>query len=105
MAVNWTISTLERNTDDGVVVAHWRASDSEVVGSGDDAVTHEGSSYGTCSFTPDPSAEGYVAYADLTESVVVGWVKEDVDADAIEAGIASQIADSKAPAISVGVPW
>lgn len=105
MAVNWTISTLERNTDDGVVVAHWRASDSEVVGSGDDAVTHSGSSYGTCSFTPDPSAEGYVAYADLTESVVVGWVKDDVDADAIEAGIASQIADSKAPAISVGVPW
>jgi hypothetical protein len=32
MAVTWTISTLERNTsDDGVVVAHWRASDSEVV--------------------------------------------------------------------------
>ena len=105
MAVNWTISTLERNTDDGVVVAHWRASDSEVVGSGDDAVTHSGSSYGTCSFTPDPSAEGYVAYADLTESVVVGWVKDDVDVDAIEAGIASQISDSKAPAISVGVPW
>ena len=33
MAVTWTISTLERNTsDDGVIVAHWRASDSEVVG-------------------------------------------------------------------------
>ena len=44
MAVTWTISTLERNTDDGVVVAHWRASDSEVVGTGDDAVTHSGSS-------------------------------------------------------------
>ena len=40
MAVTWTISTLERNTDDGVVVAHWQASDSEVVGTGDDAVTH-----------------------------------------------------------------
>ena len=25
MAVTWTISTLERNTDDGVVVAHWQA--------------------------------------------------------------------------------
>ena len=33
MAVTWTISTLERNTDDGVVVAHWQASDvSETVG-------------------------------------------------------------------------
>ena len=42
MAVTWTIATLERNTDDGVVVAHWRASDSEVVGAGDDARIHFG---------------------------------------------------------------
>ena len=44
MAVTWTILQLERNTDDGVVVAHWRASDVE----GD----HSGSHYGTCGFTP-----------------------------------------------------
>jgi len=102
MAVTWTISTLERNTsDDGVVVAHWRASDSEVV----DAVTHSGSSYGTCGFTPDSTADGYTAYADITEAQAVGWVQADVDADAIEASIAAQIEDSKAPAISTGVPW
>ena len=101
MAVTWTISTLERNTDDGVVVAHWRASDSETVGE----VEHSGSSYGTCGFTPDADADGYTAYADITEAQVIGWVKADVDADAVEASIASQIADSKAPAITVGVPW
>ena len=97
MAVTWTISTLERNTDDGVVVAHWRASDADG--------EHSGSSYGTCGFTPDPDADGYVAYDSLTEETVIGWVKADVDADAIEASIAAQIADSKAPAISTGVPW
>ena len=101
MAVTWTISTLERNTDDGVVVAHWRASDSETVGE----VEHTGSSYGTCGFTPDADADGYTAYADITEAQVIGWVKADVDADAVEASIASQIADSKAPAITTGVPW
>ena len=101
MAVTWTISTLERNTDDGVVVAHWRASDSETVGE----VEHSGSSYGTCGFTPDADADGYVAYDSLTEETVIGWVKADVDADAVEASIASQIEDSKAPAISTGVPW
>ena len=105
MAVTWTISTLERNTDDGVVVAHWRASDSEVVGTGDDAVTHSGSSYGTCGFTPDADAEGYVPYADITEAQAIGWVQDDVDVDAIEASIAEQIADSKAPAITTGTPW
>ena len=97
MAVTWTIVTLERNTDDGVVVAHWRASDADG--------EHIGSSYGSCGFSPDPSAEGYVAYDSLTEDTVIGWVKAEVDADEIEAGIAAQIADSKAPAISTGVPW
>ena len=97
MAVTWTISTLERNTDDGVVVAHWRASDVD----GD----HAGTSYGTCGFTPDSTADGYTAYDSITEVQAIGWVKADVDADAVEASIAAQIADSKAPAIAVGVPW
>jgi len=102
MAVTWTIATLERNTsDDGVVVAHWRASDSEVVG--DD--THSGSSYGSCGFTPDSTADGYTAYADITEAQAIGWVQADVDADAIEASIAAQIEASKAPAVAVGTPW
>jgi len=105
MAVTWTISTLERNsTDDGVIVAHWRASDSEVVG--DD--THTGSSYGTCGFTPDVDAEGFTAYEDITEAQAIGWVKDSMGEEgvaALEASIAAQIAESKAPAISVGTPW
>ena len=106
MAVTYTISTLERNTsDDGVVVAHWRASDSEVVGTGDDAVTHSGSSYGTCGFTPDATADGYVAYDSLTEADVIAWVKDSVDADAIEESIAAQITASKEPVTAAGVPW
>ena len=100
MAVTWNISTLERNTDNGVVVAHWRATDSD----GD----HSGSSYGTVGFTPDASADGYVAYDSLTEEEVIGWVKDSMGEEAVagvEDSIAAQIADSKAPAISVGTPW
>ena len=97
MAVTWTISTIERNADDGVVVAHWQASDVDG--------EHSGSSYGACGFTPDADADGYIAYADITETQVIEWVKADVDADAVEASIAAQIADSKAPAITAGVPW
>jgi len=109
MTVTWTIATLERNTsDDGVVVAHWRASDSEVVGAGDGAVTHSGSSYGTCGFTPDSSADGYTANADITEAQAIGWVKDSMGEEAVtgvEDSIAAQIADSKAPAVAVGTPW
>jgi len=105
MAVTWEISTLERNTsDDGVVVAHWRASDSEVVGED----THTGSSYGTCSFTPDVDAEGFTLYADITEAQAIGWVKGSMGEEtvtAVEDSIAAQIADSKAPAITTGTPW
>ena len=101
MSVTWTITILERNTaDDGVVVAHWRASDVD----GD----HSGSSYGTCGFTPDAEAEGYTAYDSLTEENVIGWVKGSIGDEAVasvEASIAAQIEESKAPATSAGVPW
>ncbi len=101
MAVTWTVATLERNSsDDGVVVAHWRANDSEG--------EHSGSSYGTCGFTPDSSSEGFTPYADITEAQAIGWVKDDMGEDAVtalEASIAAQIEESKAPAVAVGVPW
>jgi len=101
MAVTWTISTLERNSsDDGVIVAHWRASDVD----GD----HSGSSYGTCGFTPDSSADGYTAYEDITEAQAIGWVKGSMGEEAVtgvEDSIAAQIADSKAPAVATGTPW
>ena len=98
MAVTWTIAQLERNTDgNGVVVAHWRASDVDG--------EHSGSSYGTCGFTPDSTADGYVAYDSLTEADVIAWVKTDLDADAIEESIAAQITASKEPVTAAGVPW
>lgn len=109
MAVTWTVVQLDRNTsDDGVIVAHYRCNDSEVVGTGNDAVSHYGSSYGTSSFTPDPDADGFLAFADITEAVAIQWCKDSMGAEhvtAIEASIAAQIADSKAPAVSTGVPW
>ena len=101
MAVTWTISTLERNTsDDGVVVAHWRASDVDG--------EHSGSSSSTCGFTPDSSADGYTAYADITEAQAIGWCKDSMGEEAVtgvEDSIAAQIADSKAPSVAVGTPW
>jgi len=108
MAVVWTVVQLERNSsDDGVIVAHWRASDSEEVGTGDDAVTHYGSSYGTCSFTPDADSDDFVAFDDITEDMAVGWVKDcaQITVSDIEASIANQIAESKAPSVVAEVPW
>ena len=101
----WTISTMERNTSDGgVIVAHWRVTDSETVGED----TFSASAYGTCSFTPDASSPDFVPYADLTESVVLGWCWSEeggVDQDAVEASLTANINEQKTPATEDGVPW
>ena len=101
----WSIANLERQADGGVIVAHWRCNDSETVGSGDDAVTYTASSYGTCSFTPDADADDFVAYDDLTEATVIGWVKAEVDGDAVETSLTDNISSQKTPTTFDGVPW
>jgi len=102
----WTIANLERNVaDGGVTVAHWRVTESETVGTGDDAVTYTASSYGTVGFTPDADADGFVAYDDLTESAVLAWVHESVDQDATEAALTANIEGQKNPVSADGMPW
>ena len=95
----WTIANLEYNNDadKGVVVAHWRVTEED----GD----YTASSYGTASFEPDASADGYVAYDSLTEETVIGWVKDSLDAAEIEAGLTANIESQKAPATLSGTPW
>jgi hypothetical protein len=95
---NWTIANLEHNVaDGGVIVAHWRVTAQD----GD----YSSSAYGTAGFTPDPDAEGFVPYADLTEADVLAWVWASVDKDEMEANLAKQIEDQKAPKTESGLPW
>ena len=107
MATTWTISTLERElSDGGVTVAHWRATDSETVGEGDEAVTYSATNYGTCGFTYDASSSDFTPYADLTESQVLGWCwASGVDKDATEAALTANINEQKNPTTGDGVPW
>ena len=98
----WTIANLERNVaDGGVTVAHWRVTESETVG--DDTFT--ASAYGTCGFTPDPDADDFVAYDDLTEEVVMGWVWTEVNQEDIEAALTANIEGQKNPVSADGMPW
>ncbi len=95
--MNFSISTLESNTDGGVIVAHWSVSKTE----GENVAT----SYGTVSFTPDASAEGYVAYDSLTEETVIGWVQEALDTEELEASLDADLAEQANPSVTVGTPW
>jgi len=98
----WTIAQLERNTaDGGVTVAHWRVSAEETVGE----VTYSASAYGTCGFTPDATADGFVAFDDLTEADVLAWVWDSVDKDATESSLTQKIEADKNPVTTTGLPW
>jgi hypothetical protein len=95
MTTTWTISQLDRNTSNGfVTTAHWQATAVD----GD----YSAQIYATCSW-----ADGTVniAYADLTQATVLGWVWESVDKTATEAALAAQIALQKAPVTASGTPW
>lgn len=99
---NWTIAQLERNTaDGGVTIAHWRVSAEETVGE----ETYSASAYGTCGFTPDATAEGFVAFETLTEADVLAWVWDSVDKDATESSLTAKIEADKNPVTITGTPW
>ena len=108
---SWVISTLERDLqpadmDGAVVRADWRCNAAQTEGTGDDEVTYSSSSYGTCGFSPDPTAPGYVPYADLTQDEVLGWIWADgVDKDVTETSLQANIDLQINPVTAAGVPW
>jgi hypothetical protein len=97
---NWKISTLDRDTSDGFVrVVHWNASQTD----GD----FTASTYSTVSFTKEDGIN-YAPYANLTEAAVVEWVKASLGAEgvaAVDAALAANIAEQKAPQKATGTPW
>ena len=93
----WTIVSLERKSADGfVTTAHWTCSDVDG--------EFSGSTYGSIGF----DGELVTPYEQLTEEVVIGWVKAAMGEETVaahEAAVAAQIAQAKAPAVAVGTPW
>ena len=112
MAVTWDVVQLNStktvgSLSDVITTVHWTASDSETVGSGDSAVVHSGSSYGSVGLAAADSGS-FTAYADITKANAIAWAKAALGSDKvtdIETGIAAEIAESKTPTKTSGVPW
>ncbi len=93
--MEFKIVNLDRSTDgDVVTVIHWTCTkaDGEAVGS----------SYGSVGVEVGDTV---IPFADLTEAVVVEWVKEKLDLVALEANLDAQIAEQKNPTKASGTPW
>ena len=112
MAVTWNVVSLDAtktvgSLSDVVTTVHWTASDTETIGSGESAVEHTGSSYGSVGLAEADSGS-FTAYADITKDNAIAWAKAALGADkvtSIETSIAAQITESKTPTTTTGVPW
>lgn len=95
MTTVFTINNLDRNTDGDVVTnVHWSAikTDGDFVAS-------------VYSSQAVEVGDTLVPYADLTEAVVVEWVKEKLDLESLESALDAQIEAQKNPVTASGVPW
>ena len=95
----WAVSTLDRQLSDGYVsTVHYTVSATDG--------TYSSSAYGSVGLER-PSE--LIAYSDLTEELVVGWVKEALGGDEkvteIQNALDEQVSIQRVPVTGTGVPW
>ena len=95
----WAIAQLERETSDGYVfTAHYTVNAADG--------TYTSGAYGSLGF--ERPEDGMVPFADLTEEMVIGWVKDKFGPEKvaeIEAALQSQLDEQRHPTKASGMPW
>ena len=95
-AYTWAISSLERNTADGIVfTVHWSVAANDG--------TYASSAYGSIGL--EQPEDDFIPYADLTPEIVIGWTHDRLDVPAIEAALQAQLDEQAAPTKAAGLPW
>jgi len=94
----WHIANMERETADGfVMTAHYTVTAEDG--------TYSSGAYGSLGFErPDK----LIPFADLTEEMVIGWVKDAFGAEKvteIEAALQAQLDEQHHPSKASGMPW
>ena len=108
----WSVSDMQHtDATGGVFLVYWSC-----VAASDGTPSYTATEGGKLRCEPDPSAPGYIAYADLTEADVLGWVynsliEGDETADEAKARVeANRTAKvqgqiDRAATTASGVPW
>lgn len=101
METTWSIANLERHTTDGIVyTAHWTVSATD----GD----YSAGAYGSVGLEAPAEGDAIIPYEELTEAVVVGWVKEKLGEEQVasmEEALTSQLEEKITPSSVSGLPW
>jgi hypothetical protein len=94
----WNIANLERETSDGYVfTAHYTVDANDG--------TYSAGAYGSIGLE---RPESLIPYSNLTKELVVGWVKDKLgteQVEAIEAALQAQLDEQHAPTKAAGLPW
>ena len=96
MEFNWQVVQMDRQVADGfVTTVHYNVS----------AIDGEftASTYGTVGFTKEEM--DYVPFEELTPEQVIGWVKDSLGQETVEAALAAQIEAQQNPVQLSGLPW
>lgn len=105
MTTTWQIAGLKRNPSTDLVIEVTYIMN----------FLHEGISdrkVGVVTLTGDPTDPAFIPYEELTEEIVINWVKDDLGAEAISGIEASFLARLEAavekknnPTFLTGTPW
>ena len=98
----WAIAQMERNTADGIVTTvHYTVNANDG--------TYSAGAYGSVGL--EQPEDNIIPYADLTPEIVIGWVKEALNAanegrtEEIEDALQSQLNEKHVPTKASGTPW
>ena len=112
ITTTWSVSDMtHKDSDGGVFLVYW-----SLTAQSDGTPSYSAQEGGKLRCTADPSASDYIAYADLTEADVLGWVYSSLIVDdetaaeakaRIEAERTAKVQGQidRATANSTGVPW
>ena len=94
----WNIANLERETSDGYVfTAHYTVDANDG--------TYSAGAYGSIGLE---RPESLIPYSSLAKELIVGWVKDKLgteQVEAIEAALQAQLDEQHAPTKAAGMPW
>ena len=95
----WKVAQLERETADGYVfTCHYTVNAEDG--------TYSSGAYGSLGL--ERPSKNMIPFADLTEEIVIGWVKDKFGAEKvaeIEAALQAQLDEQHAPSKASGLPW
>lgn len=98
---SWHIANMERNTADGLVfTVHYTVNAEDG--------TYSAGAYGSLGLeAPEPGS--MIPFDNLTEEIVVGWVKDKLGGDEkiaeIQAALQQQLDEKHTPTKASGTPW